>query len=113
LIGTYIETTEDHFKAIFKSEPLPDSFIPIKRSKLFTSVLCAYFIYELFQKENPLDYWNIAKNCFDAKNLRQSLNNVNQFDQKPKGHTKIDTIIQSINQLTSDNNPQAPFIQTR
>ncbi len=96
--GNYFETTPDHFKAIFKSEPLPPDFIPIKRLKLFTTVLCAYFISELFQRENPGDYWSIAENCFEAKNLRQSLNNAIQFnpEHKPKKHLIIDNILETI-----------------
>ncbi len=96
--GNYFEATPDHFKAIFKSKLLPPDFVPITRLKPFTSVLCAYFIYELFQRENPGDYWSIAENCFNAKNLRQSFNNAVQLNpmQKPKGYKDIDTILQNI-----------------
>lgn len=96
--SNFFEATPDNFKAIFKSKPLPPDFVPIKRLKTFTSVLCAYFISELFQKENPGDYWSIAEYCFEAKNLRQSLNNAFQFNpkHKPKGYQNIDTILKTI-----------------
>jgi len=94
-----INTNPDHFKAIFKNEPLPAGFIPIKRVKKFTNTLLAYFIYELFQKENQSDYWHIAVNCFEnAKNLKQSLKNAFDFnpERKPKGYEEIDIILKSI-----------------
>ncbi|MCX6236368.1 MAG: hypothetical protein NTY07_02235 [Bacteroidia bacterium] len=94
----FIDATPANFRAIFKDEPLPPGFIPIKRKKIFTSSLCAYFISELFQKDNPRDYWSIAENCFDVKNLRKSFNNAIQYNTngKPKGFEKIDTILQNI-----------------
>jgi hypothetical protein len=99
--GKYIDisTNPDHFKAIFKNEPLPAGFIPIKRVKKFTNTLLAYFVFELFYKENQTDYWHIATNCFDkAKHLKQSLNNTIQYnpDNKPKGYKEIDTILKNI-----------------
>jgi hypothetical protein len=92
---TYFDTTIDNFRAIFKNEPLPLSFIAIKKLKPFTSALLAYFIYELFQKENPGDYWTIAENCFNAKHLRKAYNNFYQYNtgRKPKGYEKIDAIL--------------------
>jgi len=103
LKDSYIDknTNPDYFKAIFKNEPLPDSFKPIKRLKPFTVVLCAYFISELFQKENPNDYWSIAENCFDktkANILKNSLRNAYEYNpyRKPKGYKEIDTILKNI-----------------
>lgn len=100
LQGSYIDnnTNPDHFKAMFKDEPLPTGFQPIKRSKSFTQTLCAYFVSELFQKENPNDYWSIAKNCFEVKDLKQSLNNSYAYNKgrKPKGYEKIDIILKNI-----------------
>ncbi len=95
---SYIDTTLENFKAIFKNEPFPADFKPIKRKKEFTVVLCAYFVSELFQKENPNDYWDIAENCFNAKNLRQSQNNAFKYNptHKPKGFEKIDAILKNI-----------------
>lgn len=98
--GIYInnETIPEYFKSIFRNEPLPLGFIPIKKLKKFTTVLLAYFVSEVFQKENPTNYWSIAENCFNVKNLRQSLNNAYQFNpnHKPKGYEEIDTIIKNI-----------------
>jgi hypothetical protein len=92
-------TNQDNFKAIFKNEPLPAGFIPIKRVKKFTNTLLAYFVYELFYKENQTDYWHIAVSCFDkAKNLKQSLRNAYEYnpDRKPKGYKDIDTVLNNI-----------------
>jgi len=98
--GNYIDknTNENHFKAIFKNENLPNDFIPIKKTKSCTVVLLAYFVSELFQKNNPNDYWYIAENCFDVKNLKQSLNNAYQFnpDRKPRRYKSIDTILKNL-----------------
>ena len=101
LKGKYIDknTNPDHFKAIFKNEPLPAGFISIIRVKKFTNTLLAYFVSELFYKENQSDYWHIAASCFDkAKNLKQSLNNTIQYnpDNKPKGYKEIDIILKNI-----------------
>jgi hypothetical protein len=100
LIDIYIykNTSPEHFKAIFSNKELPKDYIPIKRKKLFKPVLCAYFVYELFQKENPNDYWSIAENCFEVKNLKQSYYNAYQYNpnRKPKGYEKIDSIIKNI-----------------
>lgn len=91
-------TAERHFNAIFKNELLPHDFIPVKRLKKLTVVLLAYLISELFQKENQVDYWSIAENCFDAKNLRQSFNNAYQYNpnHKPRGYKGIDIILKNI-----------------
>jgi len=95
-----LNTNPDHFKAIFRPDPLPPGFIPIKKTKQCTYVLLAYLIYELFQKENQSDYWSISNNCFDkAKYFKQSLNNAFEYnitDRKPKGHKQIDTILKSL-----------------
>jgi hypothetical protein len=100
LKGKYIEqsTTPEHFKAIFSNEKLPDGFKPIKLHKNFSAALCAYFISELFQKENPNDYWSIGERCFDVKTLRQSYNNFYKTNksQKPKGYNLIDDIIKNL-----------------
>lgn len=103
LKGSYIDinTNPDHFKAIFSPNPLPPDYLPIKRTKQFTGTLLAYFISELFQKENPSDYWHIAESCFDmTKNLRQSLYNTYSYntkqDSKPRGYKDIDTILKNI-----------------
>jgi hypothetical protein len=91
-------TLNNHFKAIFINEPLPNDFIPIKRLKKFKVVLLAYFVSEIFQKENPSDYWRIAEYCFNTKNLRQSLNNAHNYnsDNKPRGSKEIDHIIKTL-----------------
>lgn len=101
LKGRYIDinTNPDHFKAIFRTNPLPPDFVPVKRTKQFTGTLLAYFVSKLFQKENQSDYWSIAEICFDeAKSLRQSFNNAYQYnpDRKPKGYNGIDTILTNI-----------------
>lgn len=101
LKGEYLDSNinPNHFKAVFKIDPLPSDFIPIKRVKKFTNTLLAYFISELFQSENQSDYWHIAGNCFEkAKNLKQSLKNAYDFnlDRKPKGYKEIDKILKSI-----------------
>jgi hypothetical protein len=98
LQGSYIDATPANFKAIFKNEPLPPGFIPIKIKKIFSASLCAYFVSELFQEYNPGDYWSIAENCFEAKGLRQLLNNAYQFNktQKPRGYINIDSILKTI-----------------
>lgn len=101
LRGKYIDinTNPEHFKAIFRPDPLPPGFISIKRTKIFTGTLLAYFISELFQKENQSDYWHISVNCFnEAKNLKQSLRNAYEFnpDRKPEGYKQIDTILKSL-----------------
>ena len=101
LKGSYIDinTNPGHFRAIFRSNPLPADYLPIKKTKQFTGTLLAYFISELFQKENQSDYWHIAGYCFDkAKNLKQSLKNAYDYnpDRKPKGYNEIDAILKSI-----------------
>lgn len=98
LQGGYIETTPANFKAIFKNESLPDDFKPIELLKPFTVALCSYFVSELFQTDNPGDYWSIAENCFKVKNLRQSFNNAYQLNtnHKPRNHQKIDLILKNI-----------------
>ncbi len=101
LKGKYIDknTDESHFKAIFKPDPLPYDFIPIIKTKQFTDTLLAYFISELFQKENQSDYWSISLNCFDkAENLKQSLYNAFTYNPegKPMGYKQIDAILKSI-----------------
>lgn len=100
LKGDYISenTSPEHFRAIFKDVSLPVGFIPIKKTKKFHTTLCAFFISDLFQKENPTDYWNIAENCFEVKNLRQSFNNAYTLNpnSKPKGYSKMDEIIKTI-----------------
>lgn len=96
--GRYFRTTLENFKVLFKNETLPSKFKPILWLKPFSVVLCAYFISELFQSENPYDYWRIGEYCFNTKNLKQALNNAIQYnpDGKPKGYENIDTILKNI-----------------
>jgi hypothetical protein len=99
--GRYIDikTNPDHFKAIFKPDPLTPGFITVKRTKQLTGTLLAYLVSELFQKENQSDYWYVAKNCFDkAKNLKQLFRNAYEYNpgRKPKGYQDIDTILKNI-----------------
>lgn len=101
LKGKYIDinTNPDHFKAVFKTDPLPSDYLPIKRTKQFSGTLLAYLVYKLFYDKNQSDYWHIAANCFDkAKNLKQSLRNTYEYNpnRKPKGYKDIDIILNSI-----------------
>lgn len=90
-------TKQDHFRAIFRNEPLPLDFEKIRKQKVFTNSLLAYFIQELFQKNNPNDYWSIAEKCFVAKNLKQSATGYFiTANQKPKGFEEIDSILEII-----------------
>ena len=94
---TYIQTELSNFQKIFKKEPLND-FKQIEKTKKFSNSLLAYFISELFQKDNPDNYWNIAEHCFNVNNLRQSYNNSYKINKtgKPKGFELIDEIIKTI-----------------
>lgn len=100
LTNGYIDKNTDFrmFKSVFKDNPLPTDFTPIKRTKKFTKTLLIYFASELFQKENQSDYVSITEYCFNAKDLSQSKKNYIEYNknQKPKGYNQIDEIIQTI-----------------
>ena len=93
---SYIDnnTNPDHFKAIFKDEPLPDN---CKILWLKTNVLLAYFIKKLFHFDNYFNVWVKAESIFikdkePIKNLRQSETN----NPHPKGYEEIDIILKNI-----------------
>jgi len=103
--GKYIDVKTDikHFQAIFKNTPLPNDFKTIKRNKKFTNTLLAYFISELFQKDNQNDFWSIAQICFGVNNLRQSFQNFYNTNKnhKPKGFQPFDEIFKTITTIYS------------
>jgi hypothetical protein len=91
------ETTYEQFKVVFTGQPI-DEIDKIERTKKFTNVLLAYFVSELFLKNNPNDYLSIAESCFaNAKNLNQALTNYNNNQNRlPKNHTIIDELINEL-----------------
>jgi hypothetical protein len=97
----YINTDINTFKAIFKDEPLPPGFIPIKRTKKLKVNSLAFLIRDLFMTENQNDFWKIAEKCFD-KVTDNSLKNSysitfkNTKKNKPIGYDKIETILKNI-----------------
>ena len=104
--GTYIEATPDNFKAIFKSEPLPQVLV-IKWKD--SNRLLGYFLEQLMKNKHLHRNTNInlaIKKCFIdqhgsqfSDSIRQnrsgSGNNKNN-DNKPKGFKDIDTIINGL-----------------
>ncbi len=97
LKGSYIDknTNLEHFKAIFKDEPLPNN---CKIIWLSTNVLLAYIVKKLFHNDNYLNVWTKAEGIFTNKenkpilNLRKSESN----SPFPKRHEKIDFIIKNM-----------------
>jgi hypothetical protein len=87
--GSYFEVTPDHFKAMFKSEPLPPDFSIKWNDSL---ILLAYFIGKNDKiKDNRK--WKKTSQIFNTKEyLQQNLNN----NPYPKGFENIDRIWQSI-----------------
>lgn len=105
LVGIYFhkDTKEEHFKAIFRPDPLPRRFHIIRRKKGFTKISLAFLIVDLFQENNPDDLWKIAKNCFhDAPKSQDYSGPINQHDDlnyKPRGYPEIVSILTELNML--------------
>jgi len=59
--------------------------------------LCAYFVDCYFAESNPYDLWQVGKNLFSVKHLRQSKYNYSgnkSTGGKPRGYRTIDKILQ-------------------
>jgi len=98
LIDNYIidkHTNPNHFKAIFKDEPLPKDFIKIKW--LAEPILLSYFIFTLTDKKKIVKHkhWAITAYCFEPKcNLRQLADGFrNSKTGEPKRADEIDQVL--------------------
>ncbi len=111
LQNNYINTDKDHFKAIFKNEPLPPDYVPICWLK--SNRLLGYFIEELAKKRFVDMETNInkaIKEYFIDKNKEPFTDSIKQNrsgsgsnkgsvsnkESKPKGHEKIDSILTNL-----------------
>ncbi len=95
LQATYINTTLNNFREIFKPHQLSNNFKPIERKTKFTVRLLAYFVVTLFKRSNP-KYPSITQRTFkDAENISQAKDGYeNSKTGKPRGHQDIDKILE-------------------
>jgi hypothetical protein len=100
LKGKYIDinTNPDHFKAVFKTDPLPHLFTPVNWTE--SPVLLSYLIYKL-KKDKKIKsphHWQITGNCFNPKsNFRQLADGFqNTKSGNPKESDLIDNILKTV-----------------
>lgn len=92
LQGSYVDCSETDFKAMFSDNPKPVKWTNKK-------ALLAFFVSDIFQKENPDNYWNKAESIFvDVSNnpftsLRQSFQTAyGNKNKEPKLYQELKNI---------------------